>query len=96
MLQYRPLALLRESQLADEFGCSRTPVREAIKRLEFEGLVVSKNGADIILVPTALGSQWGWVAQQMMPTPGDENGVYFVYANYCGEENQQAYPRLGI
>ena len=48
-------------------------------------------GADIILVPTALGSGWGWVAQQMMPTRGYENGVYFVYANYCGEENQQAY-----
>ena len=45
-------------------------------------------GADIILVPTALGSQWGWVAQQMMPTRGYENGVYFVYANYCGEESR--------
>jgi len=48
-------------------------------------------GADIILVPTALGSQWGWVAQQMMPTRGYENGVYFVYANYCGQEHQQVY-----
>ncbi|MFQ3304730.1 carbon-nitrogen hydrolase family protein [Candidatus Njordibacter sp. Uisw_039] len=48
-------------------------------------------GADIILVPTALGSQWGWVAQQMMPTRGYENGVYFVYANYCGEENGMAF-----
>ena len=48
-------------------------------------------GADIILVPTALGSQWGWVAQQMMPTRGYENGVYFVYANYCGAENNMAF-----
>mgnify|MGYP006073856165 CR=1 FL=1 len=48
-------------------------------------------GADIILVPTALGDQWGWVAQQMMPTRGYENGVYFVYANYAGEENKLAY-----
>jgi len=48
-------------------------------------------GADIILVPTALGSQWGWVAQQMMPTRGYENGVYFVYANYSGVENEVAF-----
>ena len=31
LLKYRPLSLLREAQLADEFGCSRTPLREAIK-----------------------------------------------------------------
>lgn len=48
-------------------------------------------GADIILVPTALGDQWSWVAQQMMPTRGYENGVYFVYANYAGVENGLAY-----
>jgi 5-aminopentanamidase len=48
-------------------------------------------GAYIILVPTALGSKWGWVAQQMMSTRGYENGVYFVYANYCGEENNIAF-----
>ena len=49
LLKYRPLVLLREGQLADEFGCSRTPVREAIKRLEFEGLVVSKNGVGTLV-----------------------------------------------
>ena len=49
LLKYRPLSLLREAQLADEFGCSRTPVREAIKRLEFEGLVVSKNGVGTLV-----------------------------------------------
>ncbi len=41
--------MLRESHLADEFGCSRTPVREAIKRLEFEGLVTSKNGVGTLV-----------------------------------------------
>lgn len=49
LLQYVPLSVLREAQLADEFGCSRTPVREAIKRLEFEGLVTSKNGVGTIV-----------------------------------------------
>jgi DNA-binding GntR family transcriptional regulator len=49
LLEYTPLSVLRESQLAHEFGCSRTPVREAIKRLEFEGLVTSKNGVGTIV-----------------------------------------------
>tara|TARA_B100000767_G_scaffold227851_1_gene218000 strand:+ start:546 stop:1205 length:660 start_codon:yes stop_codon:yes gene_type:complete len=49
LLEYAPLSVLRESQLAHEFRCSRTPVREAIKRLEFEGLVTSKNGVGTIV-----------------------------------------------
>ena len=49
LLEYAPLSVLRESQLAHEFHCSRTPVREAIKRLEFEGLVTSKNGVGTIV-----------------------------------------------
>lgn len=49
LLEYAPLSVLRESHLADEFGCSRTPVREAIKRLEFEGLVTSKNGVGTLV-----------------------------------------------
>jgi 5-aminopentanamidase len=48
-------------------------------------------GADIILVATALASGWGWVARQMMPTRGYENGVYFIYANYSGEEHGTSY-----
>jgi len=48
-------------------------------------------GADIILVPTALASGWGWVARQMMPTRGYENGVYFVYANYTGLDHGMCY-----
>lgn len=36
----KPGARLMEIQLADEMGVSRTPVREAIRKLEIEGLVV--------------------------------------------------------
>lgn len=36
---YPPGSVLNESQLAMELGSSRTPVREAISRLEMEGLV---------------------------------------------------------
>lgn len=49
MLTYPPGSILREAQLAAEFGCSRTPIREAIKRLEFENLVISKNGVGTLV-----------------------------------------------
>lgn len=46
MCEYLPNQLLSESILQEELGCSRTPVREAIRRLEQEGLatVLPKRG----------------------------------------------------
>lgn len=38
--ELRPGTLLIPSALSSEYGVSRTPVREALRRLEFEGLVV--------------------------------------------------------
>lgn len=52
--------------------------------------VVSR-GAELILVPTALGSQWEWVAQRMIPTRAYENGVFLAYANSAGVENGMAF-----
>ncbi len=37
--KYRTGETLVESRLADEYGVSRTPIREALKQLELEGLV---------------------------------------------------------
>lgn len=44
-------------------------------------------GADLILVPTALGAAWDWVASTMIPTRAYENGVFLAYANSAGTEN---------
>lgn len=44
-------------------------------------------GAELILVPTALGAQWEWVSQRMIPSRAYENGVYLGYANSAGADN---------
>lgn len=49
LMTYPPGTLLRESELADEFDCSRSPIREVIKRLEHEALVASKNGVGTLV-----------------------------------------------
>lgn len=52
---------------------------------------VAEMGADLVLVPTALGAQWGVVSERVVPTRAFENGVFLCYANYCGSENGLAY-----
>ena len=45
---YRPGARLVESELAERFGVSRTPIREALQRLETQGML-SRNGRSLIV-----------------------------------------------
>lgn len=52
---------------------------------------VALSGADLVLVPTALGAQWGVVAEKVVPTRAFENGVFLCYANYCGQEKGLEY-----
>jgi DNA-binding GntR family transcriptional regulator len=49
LLHYAPGAVLSENALANEFGVSRTPIRAALQRLEFEGLVSSLPGVGTIV-----------------------------------------------
>jgi DNA-binding GntR family transcriptional regulator len=44
MLDYRPGEIIRERDLAAEFGVSRTPLRRALQRLERDALILSKQG----------------------------------------------------
>jgi len=39
LMEYKPGSVLREKEIMDDFGVSRTPVREAFIRLEMDGLV---------------------------------------------------------
>jgi DNA-binding GntR family transcriptional regulator len=42
--RYPPGTILREAELAAEFGVSRTPVRQALQKLSYDGLLEIKNG----------------------------------------------------
>ncbi|GAW35367.1 (R)-stereoselective amidase [Roseovarius sp. A-2] len=48
-------------------------------------------GADLVIVPTALGADWGVVAEQVVPTRAFENGLWLAYAGHAGEENGARY-----
>ena len=50
---YRPGDRLVESELAERFGVSRTPVREAIRRLAGIGVLATRQGAGGVRVNCA-------------------------------------------
>ncbi|NIZ11159.1 GntR family transcriptional regulator [Pseudooceanicola sp. HF7] len=43
--------LLHEGQLAEEFGLSRTPIRQVLQMLSYEGLVETRSGVGTIATP---------------------------------------------
>lgn len=49
LLKYPPGTVLREVELAAEFGVSRTPIRAALQRLALAGLVDVRNGVGTIV-----------------------------------------------
>jgi len=51
LLDDPPGTLLSENRLASEFGVSRTPIRQALHRLEFEGLVTIRRGVGTLVTP---------------------------------------------
>lgn len=52
---------------------------------------VADAGAELVLVPTALGAQWGGVAETIIPARAFENGVYVAYANSAGREGEMKF-----
>ncbi|NLC69269.1 MAG: GntR family transcriptional regulator [Clostridiaceae bacterium] len=47
--KYQPGEYIMETKLASELGVSRTPIREALKQLELEGLVKSEPGKGVVV-----------------------------------------------
>lgn len=56
--------------------------------IEFPGHAadLAAAGADLLLVPTANGIEYGHVQDVLVPARAHENRLHVVYANYCGEE----------
>ena len=48
-VQYPPGSILRETELAEEFNISRTPIRHVLTTLEHDGLLVVKHGVGNIV-----------------------------------------------
>jgi predicted amidohydrolase len=46
----------------------------------------ARHGADLVVVPTALSSEWPVVARAVVPARAFENGVFLAYANHAGED----------
>jgi len=56
LLQYPPGEMLSENALAAEFNISRTPMRRILRLLEFEGLVISRQGVGTLVTTADLKS----------------------------------------
>lgn len=56
---------------------------------EFPEIVrkISQMGAQIVFIPTALGVDFEFVANEMLKTRAFENQIILVYANYCGNSH---------
>lgn len=55
LLDYAPGSRLREEDLAQEFGVSRTPIRRVLVKLEAEGLLRSVHGVGTIVTDIDVG-----------------------------------------
>ena len=51
----------------------------------------ARGGANLVIVPTALGADWGVVAEHVVPVRAFENGIWLAYAGHAGEEGGARY-----
>ena len=49
--QLRPGSMISENQLSEQLGCGRTPIREALQRLKFEGFVEIHARRGVLVAP---------------------------------------------
>lgn len=54
----KPNEKLRDKELAEQLGVSRTPIREALLRLEEEGLVKTKPNSSTVVCPIDIHDAW--------------------------------------
>lgn len=52
---------------------------------------VALNGADLLLIPTALTPEYAAVPDRIVPARAVENQIFVAYCNHCGQENGMAF-----
>lgn len=64
--------------------------------IEFPELTrqVAEMGADLIIVPTALGPRWRIVSDSLIPVRAYENGLFVAYCNFTSQAQQQLFAGL--
>src|SRR5262245_33483485 len=67
--EYAPGLRLSQQQLAEELKVSRTPLREALQRLEAEGLVVGQANKGMEVAPVSLGDVENSFAMRLLVEP---------------------------
>ena len=84
LLTYAPGMLLKETELALEFGVSRTPIRDVLHQLKFEGLIETRNGVGTFVTSVDFKSfidaydlriEMAEMIGRLSPHPVDENFV---------------------
>jgi DNA-binding GntR family transcriptional regulator len=75
---FKPGEQLRDKELAEKLGVSRTPIREALLRLEIEGLVNTKPNRSTLVSPIDLDLAIGtysivWTLEQLALTQAFES-----------------------
>lgn len=85
LLDLPPGSRLREEELAERFGVSRTPIRQVLDRLEFEGLVEQGDGRGArvsTLDPKELRDIWAMrlriaeMVREFIRLPKDEQALH--------------------
>ncbi|MFX1760609.1 GntR family transcriptional regulator [Rhodococcus sp. As11] len=66
---YRPGVSLSQVHLAEELSVSRTPLREALRRLEAENLVVNKANRGVVVTPIRLRDVEDSYAMRLLVEP---------------------------
>jgi len=107
LLQYPPGEMLSENALAAEFGISRTPMRRILRRLEFEGLVVSRQGVGTMVTTSDLRAlkevyllriKLAEIIGDLSPTPSKDGNLSILDETLARCErvrNQPDYEELG-
>ena len=67
--EYQPGVRLSQQQLAEELRVSRTPLREALQKLEMEGLVIGQANRGMEVAPVALSDVENSYALRLMVEP---------------------------